>query len=95
MRGYTYPTTTTETYKGPANVYGPSPLSQIAGLGSLLGSGFNSPSGWGNQLLGGFKDFLGGLGGISPNLGLGGINPVSGEYIGSLEFAKGGAVKKY
>ena len=51
MRGYTYPTTTTELYNGPANTYGPSPLSQIAGLGALLGSGFNTSSGWGNRLI--------------------------------------------
>lgn len=42
MRGYTYPTTTTETYTGPANAYGPSALGQIAGLGSLVGSVSNS-----------------------------------------------------
>jgi hypothetical protein len=52
MRGYTIPTATTETYNGPAQNYGPSPLSQIAGLGSLLASGFNSSSGWGPQLTG-------------------------------------------
>jgi len=51
LRGYTYPTTTTEKYVGPASVYGPSPLSQIAGLGALLGSGFNTSGGWGNRLL--------------------------------------------
>lgn len=50
MRGYTYPTTTTETYKGPWQTYQPSPLSQIAGLGALLGSGFNTSGGWGNRL---------------------------------------------
>lgn len=58
MRGYTYPTTTTETYKGPGNIYQPSPLSQIAGLGALLGSGVNkSGTGWLEQIGG----FLGGL----------------------------------
>lgn len=41
LRGYTYPTETVEKYVGPANVYAPSPLSQIAGLGTLLGSAFN------------------------------------------------------
>ena len=47
LRGYTYPTTTEETYKGPASSYGPSILSQIGGLGSFLGSGTNSTnSGW-------------------------------------------------
>ena len=40
MKGYTIPTTSTETYKGPmAGVYGSSPLSQMVGLGSLIGSG--------------------------------------------------------
>jgi hypothetical protein len=47
MRGYTYPTTTSEVYKGPASSYGPSILSQIGGLGSLLASGTNTTgSGW-------------------------------------------------
>jgi hypothetical protein len=50
MRGYTVPLTTTEKYSGPAAAYGPSPLAQISGLGSLLGSGFNTSGGWGNQL---------------------------------------------
>lgn len=40
LRGYTYPTTTKKDYEGPGNIYGPSPLSQIAGLGSLVGSLF-------------------------------------------------------
>jgi len=63
MRGYTYPTTTTEKYLGPAQSYGPSPLSQIAGLGALLGSGFNAKgSGWA-QLIGGLFKGLGGSGG--------------------------------
>jgi hypothetical protein len=51
MRGYTVPTNQTQTYKGPGDAFQPSPLSQIASLGTLLGSGFNSSSGWGNQLL--------------------------------------------
>lgn len=77
MRGYTYPTTTTETYKGPANIYQPSPLAQIAGLGSLLGSGFSSQSGWGNQLAG----LLGKLFGEGPSpsgYGTTGTNPIYG-----------------
>lgn len=48
MRGYTVPTSTTETFHGPkAGVYQQSPLSQIAGLSALLGSAFNSPAGGG------------------------------------------------
>jgi hypothetical protein len=42
LRGYTYPTVTTEKYDGPASSYGPSILSQIGGLGSLVASGTNS-----------------------------------------------------
>jgi len=42
MKGYTVPTTTTETFKGPMpNVYGTSPLSQLTGLGALVGSGLS------------------------------------------------------
>ena len=47
LRGYTYPTVTTEEYEGPASSYGPSVLSQIGGLGGLLASGTNSKdTGW-------------------------------------------------
>jgi hypothetical protein len=41
LRGYTYPTVTTEKYDGPASSYGPSILSQIGGLGSLVAAGTN------------------------------------------------------
>jgi len=48
MRGYQVPTSVTETFHGPmAGVYGTSPLAQIAGLGSLFGSAFNTPTGGG------------------------------------------------
>jgi hypothetical protein len=58
MKGYTVPTNQTQTYKGPGDVYQPSPLSQIASLGTLLASGFNANStGWGNQLLKGLGTF--------------------------------------
>lgn len=80
LRGYTYPTTTTETYKGPANAYQPSPLAQIAGLGALLGSGFSSSSGWGNKLFGGIADIFKGLGGNPAGLS---YNPGSGYGTGT------------
>jgi hypothetical protein len=67
MRGYTYPTTVEETYKGPGTVYQPSPLQQIAGLGALLGSGFNTPGGWGNRLAGLFGRFVRDLPGSQPD----------------------------
>ena len=51
LRGYTYPTVTTEKYDGPASSYGPSVLSQIGGLGSLIASGTNSKdTGWLDKL---------------------------------------------
>ena len=40
LQGYQFPTTTEKTYVGPASTYAPSPLTQIAGLGSLVGSLF-------------------------------------------------------
>lgn len=52
LRGYTYPTVTTEKYDGPASSYGPSVLSQIGGLGSLIASGTNSKdTGWLDKLM--------------------------------------------
>jgi hypothetical protein len=52
MKGYTVPTAQTQTYKGPGDAFQPSPLSQIASLGTLLASGFNpTGTGYGNILL--------------------------------------------
>ena len=87
LRGYTYPATTTETYKGPANVYQPSPLAQIAGLGALLGSGFNTQQGWGNKLFGA----IGNLFGESPTGSYDPTAPLR-EYKGppSTEWGSGG-----
>jgi hypothetical protein len=54
MKGYTIPTSTTETFKGPiAGVYANSPLSQVAGLGTLLASGTNAKgTGWLDKAIG-------------------------------------------
>lgn len=67
LRGYQYPTTTTETYSGPASVYGPSPLSQIAGLGTLLGAAFpTGGQGFGDRALNTLRSLFGaGAGNIS------------------------------
>lgn len=51
MRGYTYPTTSQETAESLPTVIGSSPLSQIAGLGTLLASGTQSDSGWLNKII--------------------------------------------
>lgn len=58
LQGYNFPTTTTKTYTGPASSYSPSALQQIAGLGTLLGSGFSSDAGWGNKLTGTLSGWL-------------------------------------
>ena len=44
LKGYTIPTSTTQTSNAPASVYGPSPLATIAGLGTLFASGNNGTS---------------------------------------------------
>jgi hypothetical protein len=62
LRGYTYPTTVSEKALQPPPAFAPSPLQQIAGLGTLMGAGFSSPSGFGNRLV----DFLGRQFGGSP-----------------------------
>jgi hypothetical protein len=51
IKGLTIPTSTNQTYSGPASSYGPSPLSQIASLASL----FATPSG-GASAASGIKD---------------------------------------
>lgn len=77
MRGYTYPTTVQETRVGPAQIYQPSPLSQIAGLGSLLGAAFNTPQGFGNRLVGGISSLFG-QGAAPTGYGTTGTNPIYG-----------------
>lgn len=52
MRGYTFPTTTTEVKDALPGSYAPSALQQIAGLGTLVGASFNSSeTGAGDRLL--------------------------------------------
>lgn len=64
LRGYSYPTTTTETYKGPAQTYGPSVFGQIAGLGSLVGAAYpQGGGGIGPRLENFFKNIFSDSGG--------------------------------
>ena len=75
MRGYTYPTSMSETKQVLPSAYAPSPLSQIAGLGSLVGAAFgqtidpktgqpvNTGIGWkGLDALKDLKNFVGSFG---------------------------------
>lgn len=60
MKGYTVPTSTTETFKGPmAGVYGTSPLAQITGLGTLIGSGLSGTTTAGGTTTPGWLSTLG------------------------------------
>jgi hypothetical protein len=64
LRGYTVPTSVSSSYTGPIpGAYSASPLSQIAGIGSLLGALNQTPAGGGNtaagNIIGGLKDFGG------------------------------------
>lgn len=96
MRGYTYPTTTNEAKEVLPGSYAPSALQQIAGLGTLVGASFNSKgTGIGDRLVNFIGSKIGGSDSVgSDGVNVGGVNPISGEYMGSLEFARGGLVKR-
>lgn len=60
MRGYQIPTTATETFHGPiAGTYGLSPLSQVTGLGTLIGSGVSGTTNAAGQTTPGWITTLG------------------------------------
>ena len=67
LRGYTVPTAVQSSYTGPIpGAYSASPLSQIAGIGSLLGALNTAPAGGGataaSNMVGGLTDFVNYLG---------------------------------
>ena len=89
LQGYQFPMTVNKTEESLPGAYGLSPLQQISGLGTLVAAG----SGKDGLFTKGFDklgNFLSGFGGLK----LGELNPNSGEYMGSLEFARGGLVEK-
>lgn len=94
MRGFSVPTGTTQTATRPGQQgeFGLSPLQQIGSLGALIGAAASPQSnlGW----LGDWVKKLLGSGPEDISKYLGSINPVTGEYLGSTEFAKGGLVRK-
>jgi hypothetical protein len=79
LRGYTYPTVTTEKYDGPASSYGPSILSQIGGLGSLVAAGTNDKNTGLFDKLGGYLQK--GLSGMPEQLS----GPTGNTYTGAPE----------
>lgn len=66
MRGYTYPTSLEETKEELPTQLSPSVMSQIAGLGTLIGAVDKSAAG---GVLGGIKDIFSGIGSGLPSLG--------------------------
>jgi len=70
LRGYTVPTTTNTTSTGPANSYGASPLSQIAGLATLFGT----TTGTGTSAAQGLLNTFGLTGKNDPNQALANLN---------------------
>lgn len=90
MRGLEIPKVTTEAYKGPlAGVYGTSPLSQIAGLGSLFGSTTG-----GKSAIQGVEEFLKGFksnpNAGSPSTGVGNPAESAGGGLGNINIGGGG-----
>ena len=69
MRGYTYPTKTETVEEKLPGSYAPSPLQQIAGLGTLVGSAFGNKDAAGNKLIDTFKDVYGGIKTFFPSSG--------------------------
>jgi len=75
MRGYTYPTSSTETAETIPTAFAPSPLQQIAGLGTLVGAAFPSGGqGIGNKIISGVENIFSGIG----NSGWGSLGSLSG-----------------
>jgi hypothetical protein len=61
--------TTQETKETLPGAFAPSPLQQIAGLGTLVGSAFGTPNSAGNKLIDTFKDVYGGIKEFFPSSG--------------------------
>lgn len=60
LRGYTYPTSTSEVKETLPGAYAPSALQQISGLGSLVGAAFGREGAAGNKLIDWLSNKFGG-----------------------------------
>ena len=102
LRGYTIPTSTSSTYTGPIpGAYSASPLSQIAGVGSLLGAlntaGPNGTTAGGN-LIGGIVNAgssLAKLFGSGATPGLGQTTDWLGRVVTDPTYGQGGSALDY
>lgn len=89
LRGYQYPMTTAETKQTLPGSYAPSPLQQIAGLGTLVGSAFGNKDAVGNKLIDTFKDVYGGIKTFFPSSE---SSPSSGNLAGSYYDSQGNPI---
>lgn len=83
MRGYTYPTSTSETKQTLPNVYAPSALQQIAGLGTLVGASFGSKDAAGNKLIDWLSNKFGSA--LPENIDLSGLESLTDSGYGTAE----------
>lgn len=80
LRGYQFPMQTSETKETLPSAYAPSPLQQVAGLGTLVGSAFGNKDAAGNKLIDTFKDVYGGIKTFFPSENSTGSNSGFVEY---------------
>jgi len=91
LRGYTVPTAVQSSYTGPIpGAYSSSPLSQIAGIGSLLGALNTTPAGGGNTAAQNILSGVSGLGGWLTDLFS--SNPTAGLETGQMYDSSGNIV---
>lgn len=83
MRGYTYPTTTAERKEVLPGAYAPSPLQQVAGLGTLVGAAFGKEGAAGYKAVDALKDLYGGIKGLIPSSG----NVSTGDFSTATEYS--------
>jgi hypothetical protein len=89
LRGYQFPMSTAETKEVLPGAFAPSPLQQIAGLGTLVGSAFGNPNSAGNKLIDTFKDVYSGIKTFFPS---GESQPDSGNLAGSYYDSQGNPI---
>jgi hypothetical protein len=89
LQGYQFPMTVNKTEETLPGAYAPSPLQQVAGLGTLVGSAFGSPNAAGNKLIDTFKDVYGGIKEFFPS---GESQPDAGNLAGSYYDSQGNPI---
>lgn len=89
MRGYTYPTTTNEVKEVLPGSYAPSPLQQVAGLGTLIGASFGNKDAAGYKAIDALKNIYGGVKDLFPSAA---SQPDAGNLAGSYFDSQGNPI---